>query len=302
MGLFDRALKDAINKGVQSAVSKAVEGAVRPAADKLAQQTAHAVTDKASEHIGEIKASVNEANAAMAEANEAAKDVTPEQWNQAFSYLEGMANDAAKKMKLCPICGEMVKGEMQFCPHCGAKLPDKTLAELALCPNCGKQNPPGSDFCSECGAKLPGKQLAEEAEAEKDRAVLARWSERLPQFPVWSCGGSHFDLAELEEGRFCFSAWFSGNSAAAQRSVRLYREALKEQGFRQAGRYPSEEHLYKMVDGVCCHADTEHCFEGDADAPSLYFARGDEPSGGFDYVKPEAPKKKAGGLLGSLFG
>ena len=61
-------------------------------------------------------------------------------------------------------------------------------------------------------------------------------------------------------------------------------------GFRQAGEYPSVEHLYKRVDGVVYHVDTEHCFEGDSDCPSIGFDKS-EPRGGFDYVKPE-PKKK----------
>ena len=50
------------------------------------------------------------------------------------------------------------------------------------------------------------------------------------------------------------------------------------------------EHLYKRTDGIVYHADTEHCFEGDPECPQIYFDRS-EPTGGFDYVKPE-PKKQ----------
>lgn len=51
-----------------------------------------------------------------------------------------------------------------------------------------------------------------------------------------------------------------------------------------------------MIDGVCYHADTEHCFEGDNDTATIYFNTG-EPRGGF-YYKPD---KKSFGLKG-LFG
>jgi len=324
MGLFDKALKDvvgktvqntvgknvqnAVGKGIQNAVGKAVEGAVRPAADKLAGKAVETVSGAAEGKLGELKTALGEANTAMAEANaamgeaqEAAKGVSEEQWNQAFSLFEGMANNMMKDLKVCPACEEPIKGDVKFCPKCGAKLPELTVTQMALCPKCGKQNAVGTDFCTDCGAKLPYREVREEAQRTKDAAILAKWGETLPQFPTWDCGGGHFDLCELEEGRFCFSAWFDGDGDAAQQSVRQYRARLKEAGFQKAGQYPSEEHLYKMSDGICCHADTEHCFEGDSDAPSVYFLLNDEPTGGFHYVKPE-PKKKSGGLLGSLFG
>ena len=89
---------------------------------------------------------------------------------------------------------------------------------------------------------------------------------------------------------YIFGAEFNGNATAAQRAVSEYRQVLLQNGFRQAGEYPCMEHLYKRVDGVVYHADTEHCFEGDPDCPSIGFDKS-EPRGGFDYVKPE-PKKK----------
>ena len=89
---------------------------------------------------------------------------------------------------------------------------------------------------------------------------------------------------------YIFGAEFNGNVTAAQRAVSEYRQVLLANGFRQAGEYPSVEHLYKRVDGVVYHVDTEHCFDGDSDCPSIGFDKS-EPRGGFDYVKPE-PKKK----------
>ena len=70
----------------------------------------------------------------------------------------------------------------------------------------------------------------------------------------------------------------------------MYCQILLQNGFRQAGQYPNKEHLYKMIDGICYHVDTEHCFDGDPDCPNIYFLLG-EPTGGFYYVKEE-PKKQ----------
>ena len=70
-------------------------------------------------------------------------------------------------------------------------------------------------------------------------------------------------------------------------------------GLRLVEQYPDEEHLYKRVNGVSCHVDTEHCFQGDADSPTIYLDHS-QPTGGYDYKKPE--KKQSGGLLGALFG
>ena len=79
-------------------------------------------------------------------------------------------------------------------------------------------------------------------------------------------------------------------------AVEQYRQLLLEGGFREAGENPTIEHLYKMIDSVCYHADTEHCFEGYNDTATIYFNTG-EPQGGF-YYKPD---KKSFGLKG-LFG
>lgn len=56
-----------------------------------------------------------------------------------------------------------------------------------------------------------------------------------------------------------------------------------------------------MADGMCFHSDTEHCLEGGAYPPSVCFLIGDEPRGGFDYLRPE-PKEKSGDLFGKLSG
>ena len=322
MGLFDKIVKDvsnemqkAVNKAVEKEAEKKVDEAVEKAKAEYEEEisSARAETESATKDIdAEIKeasdewkkaaddlnSSLEEAKKAMAEADEAMSKISKEDWEKANSTLERMALDALKDKHICPKCDEAFKGE--FCPKCGGKLSEKTALEMGLCPKCGKQEMPGTEFCTACGAKLPYKEFLEEVQVGKDREVLDRFRRELPQFPVWECGGSSFDLSELEEGRYFFGAWFDGDEAAAQKSVKDYQECLKRNGFVQAGKYPHDEHLYKMIDGVCYHADTEHVFEGDADSPSVYFLKGDEPPGGFDYVKPEPAKKSSKGF-GSLF-
>ena len=306
MGLFDKVLKD-VTKGLQDA-AKAVEEETKAVADGLKDKAAEEAVSDAADTVGkgasdamdDLKKAVDDLNTSIKEADEATKDVTPEQWEQASSYLDKMAKDALKGMRVCLECDEAVKGDQKFCPKCGAELPVETVMEMAFCRKCNRQNDVGTDFCAGCGAKLPYKEAKDAIQRRKDDKVVEGWREKLPQFPAWSCGGTDFELTRLEEGRYYFGAWFEKDPDGAKAAVEKYREVLKENGFRTAGEYPSDYHLYKMVDGVCCHADTENCFDGGADSPGLYFAIGDEPRGGFNYVKPE-PKKKSGDLFGKLF-
>ena len=285
MGLLDRAIKNGISKGISKgigdALGKAVEKAVNPAAERLA---------------GKAAAQLDEASAAMgASAQSTANAVERVESAGGFAALEtalnGWAKDAeqyatelSKNLKVCPNCGEPAAADQKFCPKCGAKLPEETMAQGAICPNCGKQNVIGTAFCSECGTKLPAAEAAE-------KAVLADWAVKLPQYPVWSCGGTSPRL-EVNEDYVMFTAVLESD-AAAQNAVNQYREALLAAGFKQAGEYPSKEHLYKKVGGSCYHVDTEHCLDGDSNAPTLYF-NVEEPVGGYDYVKPAAQQKGFG--------
>ncbi len=319
MGLFDKVLKD-VTKGIQDAVSQKVEDEAKKAAEdvvddvvdtakeEVAGEVAEQVGDKVGEaatgaatelndSVGQLKDALGELNSAMKEADESMSKVSPEEMDQAMSFLESMAKDSLKGMRVCLECEEPVKGDVKFCPKCGAKLPDKTVMELALCSKCGKQNTPGTDFCGECGAKLPYKEMMEERQIRKDQEVLSKWSENLSCYPVWSCGGTDLGIQRLEDRIIEFSAWFKDDPDGARKAVEQYTQILKENGFRSAGQYPSDYHLYKMVDGVCYHVDLEHCFESGDDSVYLYLVLNDEPTGGFDYVKPE-PKKKSGGLFG----
>ncbi len=320
MGLFDKVLKD-VSKGIQDAVSqkveeeakKAAEDAVDEVVDEVTEEVAGEVTDKVADKVGasaseaveglndsvgQLKDALGDLDAAMKEADESMSKVSPEEMDRAMSFLEGMAKDSMKGMRVCLECEEPVKGDVKFCPKCGAKLPEKTVMELALCSKCGKQNTPGTDFCGECGAKLPYKEMMEERQARKDQEVIASWSENLSCFPVWSCGGNDYVIERIEDNIFQFCAWFENDPKGAEEAVKQYTQILKENGFRTAGEYPSDHHLYKKVDGVCYHVGLEDCFESGADSPTVYFLLNDEPVGGFDYVKPEPKKKSGGGLFG----
>jgi len=276
---------EGISKGIQSAVGKAVEKAVAPAAEKWANSTAE-----------QINQATAQTSATMQEVNAAPRTGSRTNLSGAFANLEqamqGYATEMSKSIKICPACGEAATADRKFCPACGAQLPEQTVAEGAVCPKCGKQNTIGTRFCAECGEKLPYALQEDAAAAENDAAELKKWQAMLPQYPQWACGGSDYHLEDLG-GYYGFTACFATN-AAAEAAVEQYRGLLQQAGFRPAGAYPEVYHLYKMINGSCYHADTEHCFEGDSNAPTVYFNIA-EPTGGFNYVKPaekQAPDLK----------
>lgn len=274
------AIRDGVSRGLGEAIGKAVQQAVEPAASELANKAAQRI-DRAAGNVSR-----------QAESSFGGLSGLESAFSNLERSLQGYATQMGQNMKICPQCGQPSGAEKSFCPGCGARLPEETVAQGAVCPNCGKQNNIGTKFCEDCGTKLPAAVQEEQAAQARDADVMARWDELLWCYPKWRCGGRNFEIEAFEPGQFMFSADFAGDGYAARNAVEQYREMLLQSGFRQAGQYPSREHLYKIVDGVCRHVDTEHCFEGDPDCPSVYFSD-DEPYGGFDYVKPE-PRKNVG--------
>ncbi|MBQ7005876.1 MAG: zinc ribbon domain-containing protein [Clostridia bacterium] len=276
MGFLERAIRRGVSEGIGKAVGQAITKAVEPTATELA--------NKAAQHFD---------NAAQQNSRPKAQIVSG--LEGAFANLEraaqGYATEMSKNIKVCPNCNQPSDKEKTFCPSCGTKLPETTVSEGAVCTECNKQNPVGAKFCDACGAKLPAAIAEEQAQADRNAAVIAEWDTKLPQYPKWNCGGKNYCIEDMD-GYIRFSADFEGNRFAAEQAVAQYRKALVQNGFIQAGQYPNIAHLYKRVNGVCYHADTEHCFEGDPDCPNIYFNI-DEPTGGYDYVKPE-PKKQVG--------
>lgn len=276
MGFLERAIRRGVSQGVGNAVGKAIQQAVEPKATELANKAAEQIDD-----------TVHTTAQQTQQTAQAASGLEGALGNLQRS-IESYATEAAKNIKVCPGCGEATGADKKFCPKCGTKLPDQTVAQSVVCSNCGKQNSIGTKFCSDCGTKLPAAVQEEQAAQANDAAVLTVWGEKLPQYPKWCFGGRDFNIEEYNPGCYQFSARFTSD-LTAQNAVKQYRELLLQNGFRQAGEYPDPRHLYKIVDGFCYHCDTEHCFEGDSDCPTINFNIG-EPSGGFHYVKPE-PKK-----------
>ena len=270
MGFLERAIR----RGVSDAVGKAIGKAIEPTVTDLTNKAANAI-DQAAQNTEQQVARSSGLEGAMANLERS---------------VQGYATEAAKNMKVCPNCNKPTTADKKFCPDCGAKLPEQTVAQGAVCSSCGKQNAIGTKFCQDCGTKLPAAIAEEQAQADRNAAVMAQWDAKLPQYPKWTCGGSEFNIEEYDPGCFEFRANFNGNHQAARRAVDEYRQILLQNGFRQAGEYPCIEHLYKMENGVCYHVDTGMCFEASPDSPSIAFNI-QEPRGGFDYVKPE-PKKK----------
>lgn len=275
MGFLERAIRRGISEGVGKAVGSAVEKAVAPKAEQMANKAANQLDQAVQNTAQETRQATSGLNGAFANLQRAA---------------EGYATEMSKNMKICPGCGQPAGADKKFCPACGVRLPEETVAQGAVCPSCGKQNSVGTKFCCDCGTKLPAAVAEEQAAQANDAAVMAKWNEHLSVYPKWVCGGTEFNIEDYG-GRLMFAAKLP-SSFAAQNAVKQYRELLLQGGFCQAGQYPDPCHLYKMINGVCHHCDTEHCFDGDSDCPALYFDT-EEPTGGFNYVKPE-PKKPIG--------
>ena len=269
MGFLERAIR----RGVSDAVGKAIGKAIEPTVTDLTNKAANAI-DQSVQNTEQQVARSSGLEGAMANLERS---------------VQGYATEAAKNMKVCPNCNKPTTADKKFCPECGTQLPEQTVAQGAVCPSCGKQNAIGTKFCQDCGTKLPAAIAEEQAQADRNAAVMAQWDAKLPQYPKWTCGGTKMYIDDYDT-HYIFGAEFGGNATAAGRAVSEYRQVLLQNGFRQAGEYPSVEHLYKRVDGVVYHVDTEHCFDGDSDCPSIGFDKS-EPRGGFDYIKPE-PKKK----------
>lgn len=257
MSFLKNMIKDKIREGVGGAISSAVQKAVEPRvsayADKVARQY-----DMATEEISQQTARSTRTAASGMEG--------------AFANLqrsmETYATEMSRNVKVCPVCDTPTTSDKKFCPNCGAKLPEQTLADSAVCPACGKQNAVGTLYCSDCGAKLPTQEAQREAGGSGD--VFAQWQQLLPNFPMWNCGGSDYQIEEFD-GCYYFTSVFD-NSYAAQEAVRKYRELLLRSGFVRPQDYSGDDHLYKQVGGKWYHADTEHCFDSDDCCPTVGFA------------------------------
>lgn len=290
MGFLDRAIK----RGISNAVGRAVETSVRNVvAPKVEEVTANAVNSAANSINNAVGA-----NQAPAQPQgsyqqggyqqggyqqfQPASQVNQAEVSQAASTLGGIfgafggaamnfANEAAKNMKICPACGEGASADNTFCPSCGAKLPETTVAQDAVCTACGAQNSVGTKFCAKCGAKLPA-ALAEERAAEARNAeVMAQWDECLANYPKWDQGGTDFEIEQSgvdEHGRPIY--YFNARNTNFE-ALRRYKETLKANGFMRPPTYSTDDCLYKVVNGVSYSFNAGDPFCSDPGYMTVYF-------------------------------
>ncbi len=280
MGLFDK-----ISRGISRGISNAVGNATQRAVEKKATEVIAPKINEAADNLVKTSSATNEAiNSA------GGTGVLEAALNNYATAASGYATRAAANMKICPKCETPNTADKKFCSKCGSALPENTLAQSAVCTECGKQNNVGETFCSGCGAKLPFAIEQENKQRSLDQQALNDMAQTIPAYPVWSVGGNKYNFENMGD-YYVFSAKFA-NYDEANEAVKAYRRVLIQHGFATAEGRTDEEHLYKNVDGVYYHVDTEHCFEGDSNWPSVYFNKQNPP---------EPPKKKKKGLFG-LFG
>ena len=292
MGLLDKVVKNAIGKAVEQGVKQGVQNTVTT---KVEQTTANAVNQVTTNAVNQATNSFNQSVSQNTQTQQSSVD--NESLNQSLNALGGLfgsmqtsavnfANEAAKNMKICPNCGEGASAENKFCPSCGSVLPTQTVAQGAVCSSCGKQNNVGQKFCADCGTKLPSAIAEEQAAIAKDAAVLVKWDQLIPQYPKWNFGGKNFSLEIYDDSesipRYLFCADGVNNS-----HVQQYRNLCMQNGFVKAGKYPTEDMLYKMIDGQCYYFESCDPFAGDGMCVSFGI---EEPSGGFYYKEPEKKK------------
>lgn len=283
MGLFDKIIK----QGMDSVIGKTMD----QVAQKAGQAAQKQVADKVDAWAGNLADKVSPKPEQADRQNAAAQ--TGASLGAAFNVFQGMAEsfatEAGKSMKICPSCGEGASSSNTVCPNCGADLPEQTVSQGAVCQKCGLQNAMWAETCTGCGEKLPNALAREQAQLAKDQAALAQWSRLLPQYPLWTLGGSNINLDESSDdaGRPVYMLNIDGVS---QTALEQYRDLLLQSGFKMAGQYPSRDALYKKTGEICHCFNSQEPFPSDEGRLCVYFLIS-EPSGGYDYVKPE-PKPK----------
>ena len=282
MSIFDK-----ITKGITRGISNAVSNATQKAVEKKANEI---LAPKINHAADTIAGRVAQSNSTATNNQNRQASSMQGSLNNLQTAMGAYATKVAQDVKVCSKCNTMASADKKYCPECGELLPETTLAQGSVCSVCGKQNSLAEKFCSNCGAKLPQTVQSEQKQINDDLSVLKSWDEKLSSYPKWECGGSRYCIDEYDNSVFVFSAMYK-DYEQARSALNEYKSLLLNNGFTPAGQYPSEEHLYKMIDDICYHADLEHCFESDPNILNIAFDKS-EPSGGFDYQ--EQPKKKKG--------
>ena len=85
-------------------------------------------------------------------------------------------NGAPPPTDRCRECGRAVEPDANFCPGCGAGLPDPS--EPASCPECGERFDDDDQFCSNCGAARAGAESTAAASGQAGAEPTAAASGR----------------------------------------------------------------------------------------------------------------------------
>lgn len=313
MGFLDKAIRNGVGKAIGNAVGSAVEQGVKRAVQPTVNQAANQLADVAGAAIGSAANKFGERTGFNQACQDARDSLASQQAQQAqyagqtassyndamgafgaamgtyVSTMQNIATSAAANMKVCPKCQEPSPASQTFCPHCGTKLPDHTLASETVCPQCGTQNTLGMKFCAACGSKLPTQLAAEAA----DQAVLAKWNALLSQYPVWNFGGSNLQIDQDgtdNKGRPIYHFFADG---VTRDGLAQYVTLLKQNGFvRPNGSY-SDETLYRDFNGVCYAFNQTDAFDGNEMCISFFIG---------DYNQPKQQPQQKKGFLGGLFG
>ncbi len=170
MGLLDNLFnhkKDAFGEAGDKLVDKAVNTAKdmigKPVQERI-EQHFNDVSDMMTESLEAIKNGEEPPEEPLNKGKKTGMpdfDTLTKKWSTMIDEIE---EQELNKYKICPACGEAVSSDNQFCPECGAKLPEHTAAKR-ICPYCGAENQLLAFNCVKCGKKIP---LIPEAENQKD--------------------------------------------------------------------------------------------------------------------------------------
>ncbi len=78
------------------------------------------------------------------------KEAMMREWD---SMIDQIMEKELRSYKICPSCFEAAPADLDYCPECGAKLPE-TTAESRICPYCGGKNRIWDFECAYCGKEL----------------------------------------------------------------------------------------------------------------------------------------------------
>ena len=168
MGLFDK------KPGEESFGDKLIQGVVKTASDLIEKP----FMDEAVNRINDAAELMTESLEAIKEGKEVPEepshtaprnglpdfDALGKNWDRLFDEIE---DKELGKYKVCPSCKEAVSSENQFCPKCGARLPEHTAA-VRICPYCGTKNRALNFRCTGCGKELPLSENGKEAAAQPE--------------------------------------------------------------------------------------------------------------------------------------